>query len=443
MKLLITIKASTSKISEDILPTTGGIYTITIDGKSYYNKTSNLTKSINKDLLNLNRGTHVNELLQQLYLPTKELTVYFEESNSKGKKLDKELSVRLREQSDDYNLLNYKDSGGNPLALDKGHPGYIPAIRLKLTKKAYAITEREIREIAEADKVDPEKMIEEYLAKGNTLKSEEKSSLEVLLTPEAQAALKGELKDNPTGLYRIIVGDLFYIGSSVSLKDRIEKHINLLYRGKHYSTRLQNEFNKLSKPEADFSWIVYPGLTNKELFELENQAIINELDNTGLTNIKDPYHQPLPFNEDHPSYPHVLVMITNLNGKLNTLREKEILASFWNITLDELETRLLEQARVVTERAAKRNRQACIVSGNQYTSVKEAAAALGLSEDTVRYRISASGFDDHYLDNTRRDKLRTSAPSKSITYQGVEYISISEASRETGHSRQRIRDSLK
>lgn len=45
------------------------------------------------------------------------------------------------------------------------------------------------------------------------------------------------------GIYRISVGEYYYIGKSVSIFDRWNSHIVLLVMGKHHSPLLQNKFD--------------------------------------------------------------------------------------------------------------------------------------------------------------------------------------------------------
>ena len=49
---------------------------------------------------------------------------------------------------------------------------------------------------------------------------------------------------NNIGIYKVKVGDLYYIGSSTNLKGRKRNHIKALQEGTHKNYRLQAEYNR-------------------------------------------------------------------------------------------------------------------------------------------------------------------------------------------------------
>lgn len=47
-----------------------------------------------------------------------------------------------------------------------------------------------------------------------------------------------------SGIYKISIGDYYYVGKSVSMFERWCNHITLLVMGKHHSPELQETFNR-------------------------------------------------------------------------------------------------------------------------------------------------------------------------------------------------------
>lgn len=78
-----------------------------------------------------------------------------------------------------------------------------------------------------------------------------------------------------TGVYKLIINNNCYIGSSIDIKDRMRDHSSRLRRGVHSSTYLQNSFNKHGKNnlyvEILFTFINQP--TKLELLQKEEYFI--------------------------------------------------------------------------------------------------------------------------------------------------------------------------
>jgi len=77
-----------------------------------------------------------------------------------------------------------------------------------------------------------------------------------------------------SGIYKIIceINDKFYIGSSVNLRKRINRHLNDLLNNRHPSSYLQNAFNKYGR--NSFHVIIVEEfnkdkISKKELLEIE------------------------------------------------------------------------------------------------------------------------------------------------------------------------------
>lgn len=96
---------------------------------------------------------------------------------------------------------------------------------------------------------------------------------------------------NP-GIYYLKIKDANYVGSSVSLKTRVQEHLSKLVCGKHENPRMQNTFNKHGKENFFFSVLEsFDGIDKIELLEKEKcwiemlgPVLNNKLDPTTQTN---------------------------------------------------------------------------------------------------------------------------------------------------------------
>lgn len=64
------------------------------------------------------------------------------------------------------------------------------------------------------------------------------------------------------GIYKIQVGEYYYVGMSVDIFSRWTSHYTLLKMNKHHSIRLQELFNKSSMSDITFSILEYVSLTD-------------------------------------------------------------------------------------------------------------------------------------------------------------------------------------
>lgn len=63
------------------------------------------------------------------------------------------------------------------------------------------------------------------------------------------------IKTKP-GIYRVTIGDRFYIGSAANLSQRRSRHLRDLRSGKHHSPIMQNAFNKHGEDRFGFETIL-------------------------------------------------------------------------------------------------------------------------------------------------------------------------------------------
>ena len=64
-----------------------------------------------------------------------------------------------------------------------------------------------------------------------------------------------------------------YIGQTVDINDRLNKHLSYLRSGSHHSVKLQRAYDKYGEENFIFSWDIYDVKNQKELLLLEQQKI--------------------------------------------------------------------------------------------------------------------------------------------------------------------------
>jgi hypothetical protein len=113
------------------------------------------------------------------------------------------------------------------------------------------------------------------------------------------------LKVKLSGIYKISIGDFYYIGKSVDTFSRWSSHYTLLKLNKHHSPELQSKFNELGIASLTFSILEYVSITeykkvsqmkgkelktqfNRHLFNLEKKWMKSHSNNFALNkNNKD------------------------------------------------------------------------------------------------------------------------------------------------------------
>ena len=76
------------------------------------------------------------------------------------------------------------------------------------------------------------------------------------------------------GIYKISIGEYYYIGKSIDTFSRWSSHYTLLKQGSHHSPELQCKFNELGVVGLTFSILEYVSLTE---YKKENQMKGKEL----------------------------------------------------------------------------------------------------------------------------------------------------------------------
>lgn len=420
------------------LPTTTGIYRLTIDLDYYYlNTCGNLQTSVRSDLNALMVNRHNNERLQSLYSSESVIEVSFTPDNRSLKDRTNHVNQLLKESVDDEYLLNYRDLAGNPLNFEEGHPNRIASLRLKIPKKAYNISESELQEVCEHDNVDFETAKANYLASGKKFKIGKPSSLELLLTKESQDLLKDPSIKGQPGVYYLRLGDLFYIGSALNLPKRIGQHTLKFHKGIHETKRLQDYLNANPGSRFTINFKPFSG-TEEELRQFEKDEILNHIDDLGICNLLTPDLQKLPIGTNHPNF----VYLAQRQFGFGSATDEELaaLASHWGRSVENLKAELETRRQKTILKASKAARVAVKIDDVVYPSIGDAASALNVSQDTIRIRINRADHPNYeYLNPDRVESLRGATQnSKTLLINGKEYASISEASFATGLGRQTI-----
>lgn len=77
-----------------------------------------------------------------------------------------------------------------------------------------------------------------------------------------------------SGIYYLKINELNYIGSSVSIKDRLVDHRRILLRNEHSNPRMQTAFNKYGKDKCWFSVLeTFNSITQVKLLQKEKDWI--------------------------------------------------------------------------------------------------------------------------------------------------------------------------
>lgn len=89
--------------------------------------------------------------------------------------------------------------------------------------------------------------------------------------------IKTEVIYRQSGIYKIenILNGDFYVGSSIDVYKRYYQHRTLLKRNKHWSTHLQNSWNKYGADNFVFTVLEYSNLDVNGLRDLEQQYLDN------------------------------------------------------------------------------------------------------------------------------------------------------------------------
>jgi hypothetical protein len=79
------------------------------------------------------------------------------------------------------------------------------------------------------------------------------------------------------GIYKITIGEYYYIGCSVDIFARWQSHYTSLKMDKHHSPLLQSKFNEYDITECIFSILEYISLTSyKSATKLKGNALKND-----------------------------------------------------------------------------------------------------------------------------------------------------------------------
>ena len=82
------------------------------------------------------------------------------------------------------------------------------------------------------------------------------------------------IKIKLAGVYKVQIGEFYYIGMSVDIFSRLSSHYTLLKLNKHHSPKLQDKFNEFGVTSFTFSILEYVSITD---WKKEHQAKGKEL----------------------------------------------------------------------------------------------------------------------------------------------------------------------
>ena len=82
------------------------------------------------------------------------------------------------------------------------------------------------------------------------------------------------IKIKLAGIYKISIGEYYYIGKSLSIYDRWQSHYTKLKVGNHHSPALQLKFNELGVTSLTFSILEYVSITEyKKVSQMKGKEL--------------------------------------------------------------------------------------------------------------------------------------------------------------------------
>jgi hypothetical protein len=82
------------------------------------------------------------------------------------------------------------------------------------------------------------------------------------------------IKIRLSGIYKITIGEYYYIGKSLSIYDRWQGHYTKLKQGTHHSPELQSKYNELGVTSLTFSILEYVSITDyKKVSQMKGEQL--------------------------------------------------------------------------------------------------------------------------------------------------------------------------
>lgn len=218
-----------------------------------------------------------------------------------------------------------------------------------------------------------------------------------------------------SGLYEINckINDFSYFGHAGNVTDRLRKHIQDLEQKIHDNKLLQADYDKYGWDNFEFL-VLFNG---KEWIPLETWLAKEALLMNEKLKIEKCYNQPI---EQQKSLPVREKIQQAMTGVINSILSKSVI--IWSY--DE-----------------KQNKKVPI----KFNSVSDAAKEYGLDWGSIKNRINSLNYPDWQWasnDNSKSSTKVFSNKPKRCWVDGIEYQSVSEASRGSGYNRNSIKDAL-
>lgn len=215
--------------------------------------------------------------------------------------------------------------------------------------------------------------------------------------------------------YRILneVTGKSYVGRTINAKTRKVHHFSHLKRQVHHSTKLQHSYNKHGKQA--FRWEVLEQITCDDSYAYERE--------THWIQYFDSYNNGYNMSPSGEVSTYGAIACIWNGIEYSSLSEA---AQANNLTIDTLRYRL--KKGMTSEADVQGHEVACEWNNTQYKSIKEAAIANNVSPYAMLRRLR-QGYKS---DNDMRGSGGHNGKTTPCEWNGVQYSSLSEAARALG-----------
>lgn len=215
-------------------------------------------------------------------------------------------------------------------------------------------------------------------------------------------------------VYLLTINDVPYIGQTINFRTRKRDHLCLLRRGVHHNYQLQEAFNKYGSDAVGFR-ILESGISNDDIRQREQDWIMkHDAINNGFN--------LAPVGMAKP----VSALQTHWNGieYENVAQAARANGVEYSAMYDRIKNGYRSDDDIHRHKIVRWN-------GVEYKSISAAARANKVSHETMSRWITLGFTCRQDARNHRSNKLSASArkTGKSVTWEGVEYKSITAAAR--------------
>ena len=235
----------------------------------------------------------------------------------------------------------------------------------------------------------------------------------------------------------------FYVGSTENIINRKSGHLSLLRRGIHYNKKLQDLWTS-SNDESLWEWTAVIFNTRQEAYDEEQKNLDKYRDSPLLLNIAKDSQSPVSSILEREE-----LLRRSREGRIKAFdnlseeEKKEYLSKLRQGALNRWEN---AESREAWRGAGNPFSKKICVNGVVYGSMKEASAALGICDKTLRHLAKDPRYPNYsFVDDGKKKDDRWEAPgrrerisganngsSKKVSIDGVVYDTIKLAAEAIG-----------